>query len=360
MIQRQGGTGVVLRLMIFAGVLLTSLPVARSIAATSPSVAEAIRAQRLRLETAPGDVVVLNDLANLLVLVGDVEEAEELYQQALEIEPDRIPTLYNLALLRAETGRRKLAIRGFRNVLETDPRHAWSHYQLGTLTAAAGNRNKAIGHYTEAFRLEPRLATAEFNPHAIDNDLLLAALLQAHGAGSPANVVPRIYKDAERVRVLLLPPAAGTRDSAESGESAPRGGGAIRSSGGRPGAQAGEMGGPVSEAREPERIELETESGAVPSGASAQGDAGRRPAPSGQTTRQPVTPVPAAAPADSSGAAAAGEVVPPQSAAQPPELPSTAPPAPEFEPVFGSTGRLDLRLVPKPQDRLASLADAPR
>ena len=229
-------------------------------------------------------------------------------------------------------------------------------YESGS-TEQAGN--KAIGHYAEALRLEPRLATPEFNAHAIDNELLLAALLQAHSANSAAKLVPRIYKDPERVRVTLLPQEPRTSGPAESRESTSRRAGGIRSSGGSLGAQAGEMDEPVSETREPERADLETES-AVPSGAAAQAGAQRRERPRRQIIRQPVTPAPPATPAGPAGAAAAREVVPPRPAPRPSVLPSPAPAAPEFEPIFSSTGRLDLRLVPNPQDRLASLADAPR
>jgi hypothetical protein len=358
-VQHQGGTAAVLRLVIFAGVLLSVLPGPDSVSASPSGLSDAIRAQRLRLETTPRDVSALNDLGNLLVLAGDVEEAEEVYRRALEIEPDRVPTIYNLALLQAEAGQRRLASRGFRKVLEIDPGHAWSHYQLGVLTAATDNRNKAIGHYARAFRLEPRLAIPEFNAHAIDNDLLLDALLHASPANSPANTVPKIYDDPSRVRALLLPSAVPAAESADRGESASRPGGGIGPSGGGLGA----------EADEPGRVEPESKSSASHSEASTQGGERRRAEPNIQTIRQPVaSPVPAEAPAGSAEAPVAREVAPPQPAAQPvapkatqpPDPPSSTPAASEPEPVFGSTAQLELRLVPKPQDRLASLASAPR
>ena len=342
MIQRQRDTGAVLRLVIIAVLLLCSLSALRAIAATSSSLAAAIRAQRSRLEMAPRDVVALNDLANLLVLANDVEEAEEVYLLALEIDPERVTAVYNLALLHVETGRRKLASQGFQRAIEIDPGHAWSHYQLGTLTAAAGNRNKAIDHYVKAFRLEPRLAQADFNPHVIDNSLVIDAVLRAHAANTAANPVPRLYRNPERVKKLLLPP-----------ESPPA-------------------------AHQPERAEPETHTAGPQSGVSPQGGVRGRQAPSERIIRQPVATVPSEVPAGSGEAAAGADVVRPEPATppsalqppppqpprqpppQPPRLPEVAPGAPKLEPGFSSSARLELRLVPKPQDRLAASAGSPR
>ena len=353
--RRLGDKGVVLRLAIVGGLLLTLLPAPRSTASTGSNLAESIRAQRARLEAAPRDVAVMNDLANLLVLAGDVEEAEEVYRRALEVEPERVATIYNLALLHAETGRIRPARRGFQKALEIAPGHAWSHYHLGTLNAAAGKRNKAIGHYVQAFRLDPRLTRPEFNPHIIDNELVIDALLRAHEDKAAATPVPKIYQDPEHVRRLLLPPQPAPEPPAEGPESAgPSGGERIREVPeaaprhvGEPPAPAAPGQTSVPEAREPDRRELETE-GVEPPPLPAAPRPPASAAPSRPESTAPPRPEPAAPPRPQPMAQPRPEPIAPP----PPVVREPTPVAPEPAPVFGSVGRLELRLVPKPPDRL--------
>ena len=415
-VRRSGG---VLRSATLAVLLLLSLAAARSIAVTPPGVAEAIRAQRSLLEATPRNITLLNDLANLLALAGHAEEAEEVYRHALEVDPESVATHYNLALFHEEAGRRRLARRGFQKALKIAPDHAWSHYQLGYLAAEGGHRSKAIDYYVRAFALEPRLTMPDFNPHILANDLATQALLIAHATDSAAALAPRIYQNPGRVRELLVPPMkAPVEVSPESqGTTTAGGGGGIRSGGGgvgggglEPGepsvpmAPKGDRAEPETEPKTEPKIEIDT--AVPPAGVRPQGAAGVRQVPGGTVLRQRAvldpaeTPGAAGAPtrASASDPEPSGQPTPapdvvPSETAQPepapaepadssepeyepapaepadsgesenesaPEEPPAEPGDPdEYEPDVFSTGRLELRLVPKRGIQVASLPRNP-
>ena len=183
---------------------LVALPLI--LAATPPArLAKAIEAQRARVAEQPGDGGVLNDLANLLVESGELEEAEESYRRAMTIEPGRSEPPYNLALLLAED-RPRQARRLLKQMLKEHPGHAWGHYQLGTLHQAKGDRGRALRRYREAFRLDPSLSDPRHNPHVLDNSLATAAMIEAFPLITPAVTQQHIYAEPARVSGLLLPP----------------------------------------------------------------------------------------------------------------------------------------------------------
>ncbi len=148
---------------------------------------------------------MLNDLANLLLLAGEMNEAEETYRRAIELAPESISLHYNLGLFLQQTERPEKARREFQQVIALNPEHAWSHYQLGVLLAGGGRRNSAIERYATALRLDPRLTDPAFNPHIVENDLAASATLMAYSHLSPATLAPRIYEEPSRIAGLLLP-----------------------------------------------------------------------------------------------------------------------------------------------------------
>jgi len=186
------------------GLLLIGVGVLGSTAEAPDSAAEALHALRSLVAQNPTDVSALNDLGNLLALVGNLEEATQTYQRALEIEPGNTAPRYNLALVLAERGERKQALDELRTVVEIDPRHAWAHYQLGTLYGEQNRRSKAIQAYELAFSLDPSLTEPRVNPHIVENRLVTESLLRAYVARSPSTQAPRLYLDPGAVANLLL------------------------------------------------------------------------------------------------------------------------------------------------------------
>jgi cytochrome c-type biogenesis protein CcmH/NrfG len=179
-------------------------------AAPTAQLADAVAAQRTLVAERPGDGGALNDLGNLLVETGALEEAEEAYRRAMEIEPSRPEPPFNLALLLAANDHPREARRLLKAMLNEHPDHAWGHYQLGALRQANGSRNRALRSYREAFRLDPSLSDPQRNPHVLDNSLATAAMLEAFALIAPAVTSQRIYVEPTHITGLLLPPLIST------------------------------------------------------------------------------------------------------------------------------------------------------
>lgn len=191
-------------LVIVAAVLLC----APGLQATSPpNLHEALRLQQAQADLHPNDPEILNDLGNLLVLAGSVDEAEEAYRRSLEIDPDNTTTRYNLALALMEQGRNKQATQELHSLLEVDPYHAWALYQLGTISATTGRRTKAVDYYTRALNLNPELASPAVNPHIIENRYLTESQLRLYLQNAEAAQAPRLYQRPGEVAKLLIPAA---------------------------------------------------------------------------------------------------------------------------------------------------------
>jgi hypothetical protein len=183
-------------------VALTTMGVTSS----TPYLDQALANQEALAATEPHNAEVLNDLGNLLALVGENERAEEAYRRALEIEPGNAKTRYNLALILQEEGLEKQAIAELRQVIELEPNDAWAHYQLGRCYEEARKRPLAIEEYARAFDLDSSLASPSVNPHIIENRLATEALLVAYTNGSAGGHAPRMYEEPARIAEILTPP----------------------------------------------------------------------------------------------------------------------------------------------------------
>jgi hypothetical protein len=177
-------------------------------AATPPDFERALAAQRNLAAERPFDPQVLNDLGNLLMLVGETGEAEDAYRRALELAPDMSSARYNLGLLLLQTDRPRLALAELEQVLEAEPEHAWAHYQIGAIYDLRGARRRAVQSYARAFRLDPQLAFPEVNPHVIDNRHLTQAMLVAYRDLPVIAQAPKTYEQPGRIVSLMIPPPA--------------------------------------------------------------------------------------------------------------------------------------------------------
>lgn len=166
----------------------------------------ALIAQRALALEQPEDARVFNDLGNLLVLAGELDQAEAAYTRALELDPQKVSTRFNLGLLLQQTGRFRDALEQYRSVLDIDAYHAWSYYQMGSLFDSWREDDLAVRYYAQAFSLDPQLAFPEVNPHVIDNRLLTEALLKAHSGQREMPSAPKAYDDPARIAQLLVPP----------------------------------------------------------------------------------------------------------------------------------------------------------
>jgi tetratricopeptide (TPR) repeat protein len=195
-----------------------------ALAAAPPNLGKALDAQRKLAAERPQDAAVFNDLGNLLVLAGRLDEAEEAYRHAVELSPDRASARFNLGLLLQQKGELKEALPLYEETIELQPQHAWAHYQIGTILEARGQEAKAVDAYARAFALDPQLAFPEVNPHVIDNRLVTEAMLKAYRGDYAPPQAPKVYEDPLRIAALLVPPAApqqpgqGQEEAAAPGE----------------------------------------------------------------------------------------------------------------------------------------------
>ena len=154
-----------------------------TIAAAPPNLHRAIETQRHLAAERPQDPGVWNDLGNLLLVAGQIAEAEAAYQRAVQLDPKKVSALFNLGLLDQQRGDEEEAMRLYKRAVEADPRHAWTHYQIGTIYEKRGNKQKAIREYGEAFSLDPQLGFPEVNPEVVESNLTTEAMLHAYKHG---------------------------------------------------------------------------------------------------------------------------------------------------------------------------------
>lgn len=313
-------------------------------AVAPPDLEGALASQRTLAAERPDDPQVLNDLGNLLVLAGDLDEAESAYDEALELAPDMTSARYNLGLLFVQTQRPKRALEEFRKVVEAEPDHAWAHYQIGAIQDQRGSERQAIKEYGKAFRLDPQLAFPEVNPHVIQNRHVTAAMLLAYRDLPVVARVPKAYEEPSRIVNLMVPePVAAPAARAAQGAGAPRSGehGMRPNPSFAPGA-AGEAETPVAGA-EDERVLREQD------------------LQQGGSVNQIVVPGGVYPPTQPRG----GTRVPPVRTFTPPNRttpqgrqPGSAVPSerPRFVPGIPSTGRLELQLFPRESDGEATTA----
>lgn len=205
--------------------------VAAALAAVPPNLGKAIEEQRRLTAERPQDPAVYNDLGNLLVLASRPDEAEEAYRKAVELAPEKVSALFNLALLRQQRGDLRESLRLYRQVLELQPQHAWAWYQVGTLYEHWGQQGRAVEAYADTFRIDPQLAFPEINPHVVENGLVTQAMLRAYQQGYNVPQAPAMYEEPGRIVSLLVP-----RPSAQQQEETQAAGGQEQPQAPQPGA----------------------------------------------------------------------------------------------------------------------------
>lgn len=307
--------------------------VAAALAAVPPNLGKAIEEQRRLLAARPQDSGVYNDLGNLLVLASRPDEAEEAYRKAVELSPDRVTSLFNLALLQQQRGELREARSLYRRVLEIQPQHAWAHYQTGTLYEHWGQEGRAIEAYAAAFRIDPQLAFPEVNPHVVENRLVTQAMLRAYQTGGETPQAPTIYEEPGRIVSLLVPrpstqpqPPAGEELAAEPAPPPPAQPGALT----RPGQPSSST-----VLREGD-LDRRSTGQATPTQGRRPGSRPSTPTSAPRALRTWERPEPTME--------QPGYEVP--SEEQPGEVVTPPPGGVYYRPSLGSTGRLDLKIVP--------------
>ena len=206
------------RILTSALVLVCALTPAVA-AAETPNLTQAIEEhRRLALQSpTPG---VLNDLANLLVLVAQRTEAESIYQRVLSIDPQNVEAQFNLGLLLQSRGRLDEAQALYQQVVALEPQHSWAHYQLGSIHESRDDRRHAIASYATALALDPELYFSDVNPQVVSNALLTESILEAARLRESRSLAPMQYSRPRKITEMLLSLPKPEGEPSESGAEA--------------------------------------------------------------------------------------------------------------------------------------------
>jgi len=124
------------------------------------------------LESAPNEVILHNNLANILSDNGKTEEAIKHFKKSLELKSDSAEVYNNLGDAMCNIGRIDEGIEYYKKAISLNPRLAAAHYNLAVSLAEYGKTDEAINEYKKAL---------EIRPDNLDTLSNLAYLLAEHG-----------------------------------------------------------------------------------------------------------------------------------------------------------------------------------
>jgi protein O-mannosyl-transferase len=104
-----------------------------------------------------------NNLGNVLMAQGRVEEALARYTRAVELRPTFAPALGNLALTLATVGRDDEALEMYRRAAAVDKRNADLHVNWGNALVRTERLDEALAQYATAVAIAPAHAQAHLN-----------------------------------------------------------------------------------------------------------------------------------------------------------------------------------------------------
>jgi tetratricopeptide (TPR) repeat protein len=137
-------------------------PALKELAAALSASGQLARAAEI-LEGLGQDSGALNDLGNLYLQQGRLDQAEQALRQAISLNPD-LPTAHNLlGLTRLRKGDQQGAEGAFREAIRLQPDLAEARTNLGNLLAASGNLPQAIFHLRIAIADDPDNVEAHFD-----------------------------------------------------------------------------------------------------------------------------------------------------------------------------------------------------
>lgn len=128
----------------------------------------------------PEVALLRNELGNLLVESGRLEEAVTHYRKAVKLEPGFATAWNNLGVAMAGLGRHNIAIAAYRKAIKAVPAYALAYYNLGAAYDARGRYTRAVASYQKAIELDPGLLDLRQNPQVASNRNLAAVLIGAY------------------------------------------------------------------------------------------------------------------------------------------------------------------------------------
>ncbi len=111
----------------------------------------------------PAAWMARNNLSDILIQQGKIDEAISQLEQALRLRPDDAVQHSNLGLALAQAGRVSEAIAHYEQALRIKPDYAKAHSNLGLALARVGKPQEAMEQFEQALRINPNLADAQCN-----------------------------------------------------------------------------------------------------------------------------------------------------------------------------------------------------
>ena len=107
------------------------------------------------LESAPNEVILHNNLANILSGNGKTEEAIKHLEKSLELKSDSAEVYNNLGDVMCNIGRVDEGIEYYKKAIDLNPQLAAAHYNLAIALAQYGKTDEAINEYKKAIEIRP-------------------------------------------------------------------------------------------------------------------------------------------------------------------------------------------------------------
>lgn len=96
----------------------------------------------------PENYMIMNNIASLLLRLGDFCEAEKYSKNALAIKKDYVPSLVNLGIASIGQGNQSEGEKYLMRVLSTDPSNGYAALNIGFLHEKRGENEKAYGYFS--------------------------------------------------------------------------------------------------------------------------------------------------------------------------------------------------------------------
>jgi Tfp pilus assembly protein PilF len=106
----------------------------------------------------PDSFIAHNNLGNLVLRRGLIDQAASHYQRVTQLEPNYEVGHYNLANVLMWRGRPDLAIPEYQKAVQLAPNYIAAHNNLGNVLFALGRNHEALAEYETAMRLDPNSA----------------------------------------------------------------------------------------------------------------------------------------------------------------------------------------------------------
>jgi tetratricopeptide (TPR) repeat protein len=138
------------------------------------------RAIALACRLAPANVRLKFNQAVLLLKLGELATAIQLFEEILQLDPDFEPALHNLAAYHAQRGDRKTAKEYLARLIAGHPRSSSAQVLAGQFAHDEGQLGPALEHFLRAVQIDETNAEAQYRTAIVLRDLELTDRARQH------------------------------------------------------------------------------------------------------------------------------------------------------------------------------------